>query len=54
MGDIVEVQFSMLALSRRGNDGQSHKQRQSVKLVLRALTLLDDRHVKVSTKQPSR
>ncbi|KAF7984851.1 hypothetical protein HWV62_10809 [Athelia sp. TMB] len=45
-GDVVEVQFSVLAFKRRGNDTQNRAQRHSVKLVLRALTLLDDKHTK--------
>ncbi|KAF7981386.1 hypothetical protein HWV62_33875 [Athelia sp. TMB] len=47
MGEIVEIQFSMLAFHRRGKDGRGQPQRHSIKLVLRALTLLDDSYVKV-------
>ncbi|KAF7974570.1 hypothetical protein HWV62_11940 [Athelia sp. TMB] len=41
MGDIVEVQFSIMAFARRGLDAGNN-----VRLVLRALTLLDDKHAK--------
>ena len=43
VGDLVEAQFSAIAVRRR-----NQKDVYSFKLVLRALTLLDDTYTKVS------
>lgn len=42
IGDLVEAQFSALSVRRRGRDNVH-----SLKLILRAVTLLDDGHTKV-------